>query len=316
MLNSKTNFTRYAWLVLAFNVLVILWGAVVSSTGSGAGCGDHWPLCDGEVIPRDPSLERMIEFSHRATSGVALLMVFGLAAWAFRLYTAGHRVRRGAVASVIVIIVESLLGAGLVLFRWTAMDTSAMRVVIQPIHMLNTLILLGTILLTAWWASGGQPIAWRAAGERLRWFVLGGLSIWLMSATGSIISLGDLLAIRLGENYNALVEVLVRLRLGHPAISILAGLFLLWLVFLRTNMAPNASARRWSWAVAGLVAAQWSMGLLNVLLLVPLWTQLAHLLLADFMWIAFLLWTFNALAEASVAQAMPASAVPGAASAD
>lgn len=315
MLNSKTTFTRYAWLVLAFNILVILWGAVVSSTGSGAGCGDHWPLCDGEVIPRDPSVERMIEFSHRATSGIALLMVFGLAGWAFRLYAAGHRVRRGAVASVIVIIVESLLGAGLVLFRWTAMDTSAMRVVIQPIHMLNTLILLGTILLTAWWASGGQAIAWRTSG-RLRWFVLGGLCIWLMSATGSIISLGDLLAIRLGENYNQLVELLVRLRLGHPAISILAGLLLLWLAFIRTNMAPTTSARRWSWAVAGLVVVQWSVGLLNVFLLVPLWTQLLHLLLADLLWISFLLWMFNALAEAPVVQAVPTSALRGTASAD
>jgi heme A synthase len=315
MFNSKSNFTRYAWLVLAFNILVILWGAVVSSTGSGAGCGDHWPLCDGEVIPRDPSVERMIEFSHRATSGVALLMVFGLAAWAFRLYATGHRVRRGAVASVIVIIVESLLGAGLVLFRWTAMDTSAMRVVIQPIHMLNTLVLLGTILLTAWWASGGPAIAWRTGG-RWRWFVLGGLGIWLMSATGSIISLGDLLAIRLGENYNQLVELLVRLRLGHPAISILAGLLLLWLAFIRTNMAPTTSARRWSWAVAGLVVAQWSVGFLNVFLLVPLWTQLLHLLLADLLWISFLLWMFNALAEAPVVQAVPPSALRGAASAD
>jgi heme A synthase len=69
------RFEKYAWFVLGVNLLVILWGAYVRATGSGAGCGSHWPSCNGEVIPRSPSSETMIEFTHRLTSGLALILV-------------------------------------------------------------------------------------------------------------------------------------------------------------------------------------------------------------------------------------------------
>ncbi len=314
---TVNRFAKYAWGVLAFNLLVIVWGAVVSATGSGAGCGEHWPTCNGQVVPVAPAVETLIEFSHRATSGLALLLVIGLAVWAFRAYPAGSRVRQAAVASVVVIVIESLLGASLVLFGWTALDTSAMRVVIQPIHLLNTLLLIGTILFTAWWASGGQPVQLRGQGRRLWWFVLGGLGLWLMGATGSVISLGDLLAMRLGEDYNELVTLLVQLRLGHPGVSILAGLFLIWLT-LRPEATPTPLAQRWAWAVSGLVLVQWAVGLLNVVLRVPLWTQLLHLVLADLLWLAFLLWAATALArrEAPATARRPARAIGDAASAD
>ena len=48
---NQRNFTRFAWLTLGFLILVILWGAFVRATGSGAGCGNHWPLCNGVVVP-------------------------------------------------------------------------------------------------------------------------------------------------------------------------------------------------------------------------------------------------------------------------
>lgn len=311
---ALNRFAKYAWGVLAFNLLVIVWGAVVSATGSGAGCGEHWPTCNGQVVPTDPQIETLIEFSHRATSGIALLLVFGMAAWAFRAYPAGSLVRKAALASVVVILLESLLGAALVLGGWTALDTSLIRVIIQPIHMLNTLVLIGTILFTAWWASGGQPVQLRGQGRRLGWFVLGGLGIWLTSATGSVISLGDLLAIRLGENYNELVTLLVQLRLGHPAVSILAGLFLIWLA-LRRDTTPNPASQRFAWAISGLVVAQWAVGLTNVVLRVPLWTQLLHLVLADLLWLTTLLWAATALARQEAPAAAP-QPVPSAVSAD
>ena len=80
----RSGFAAYAWAVLGFNLLVILWGAFVRATGSGAGCGSHWPLCNGEVLPRAPALATLIEFSHRLTSGVALLLVIGLVVGAWR----------------------------------------------------------------------------------------------------------------------------------------------------------------------------------------------------------------------------------------
>ena len=96
---TKSRFPLYAWSVLAFNLLVILWGAFVRATGSGAGCGSHWPLCNGEVLPRTPALETIIELSHRASSGIALIAVCLLVFWALRLYPGRNRVKSAALAS-------------------------------------------------------------------------------------------------------------------------------------------------------------------------------------------------------------------------
>ncbi|HET9221390.1 MAG TPA: COX15/CtaA family protein, partial [Roseiflexaceae bacterium] len=123
------RFALFAWAVLGYNLLVILWGAYVRATGSGAGCGDHWPLCNGEVIPRSPGAEMLVEFTHRASSGIALLLVVGLLVWAMRAYPKGHSVRQGAKLSMLLIIVEALVGAGLVLFKLVAGDDSLYRVV-------------------------------------------------------------------------------------------------------------------------------------------------------------------------------------------
>ena len=54
---------RFAWAVVGYNVLVIVWGAVVRATGSGAGCGDNWPLCNGQVVPLNPRVATVIEFT-------------------------------------------------------------------------------------------------------------------------------------------------------------------------------------------------------------------------------------------------------------
>src|SRR5262249_16113254 len=75
---------RFAWAVLAYDVAVAAWGSYVRATGSGAGCGSHWPLCNGELVPHTEAWRRtsmLIEYSHRATSGLALLLTFALLAW-------------------------------------------------------------------------------------------------------------------------------------------------------------------------------------------------------------------------------------------
>jgi heme a synthase len=92
-------------------VLVILWGAYVRATGSGAGCGQHWPLCNGEVLPRAERIQTMIEFSHRLSSGFALLFVFFLYFWCRKLFAKGDFVRKAALAALFAIIVEALIGA-------------------------------------------------------------------------------------------------------------------------------------------------------------------------------------------------------------
>ena len=92
------RFAKIAWLTVGVTVFVILWGAVVRATGSGAGCGNNWPTCNGEVVPLSGSAETAIEFVHRITSAGLGLLILGLVVLARRSFPAGHRVRRAAVA--------------------------------------------------------------------------------------------------------------------------------------------------------------------------------------------------------------------------
>ncbi|HUX10345.1 MAG TPA: COX15/CtaA family protein, partial [Terriglobia bacterium] len=147
------KFAAYAWLVLGYNILVILWGAVVRATGSGAGCGEHWPLCQGVVIPHAEQIATLIEFSHRATSGIDVLLVIGLVWLAFRRFSRGHAVRRYAAASGFFTLTEGLVGAALVLFGEVGKTVSTGRVVILSVHLVNTFLLLASLALTAWAAS-------------------------------------------------------------------------------------------------------------------------------------------------------------------
>ena len=158
-------FARYAWGVLAFNVAVVLWGAYVRATGSGAGCGNHWPLCNGEVTPHAPAVATIIEFTHRATSAIDLALVVVLLAWAFRAFPRRHPVRLGATLSMLFLLTEALIGAALVLLGHVEKNASVTRAYSLSTHLINTLTLLACLTLTAWWASGrpalyarGRPV--------------------------------------------------------------------------------------------------------------------------------------------------------------
>ncbi len=111
-MTTRKRFAAYAWFVLAFAIAAVLWGAGVRATGSGAGCGDQWPLCNGGWLPRAPALHTIIEFTHRITSGPTLgLFVIILVVFAFRLFPRRHIVRRLAVLVAMFTVTEALIGA-------------------------------------------------------------------------------------------------------------------------------------------------------------------------------------------------------------
>ena len=189
--SSARRFARYAWSVLAFNIAVVLWGAFVRATGAGAGCGQHWPLCNGEMLPRSPSLNTIIEFTHRATSGIDLALVALLVFWAFRAFPKYHAVRQAATLSAIFLMTEALLGAALVLLEHVAGNQSSARAYSLSAHLLNTLTLLACLTLTAWWATRKAPL--RVAG-RAAWMAACSLGIvMILGVSGAIAALGDTL---------------------------------------------------------------------------------------------------------------------------
>jgi cytochrome c oxidase assembly protein subunit 15 len=180
---------RFAWCVLAYNILVVLWGAYVRATGSGAGCGSHWPLCNGEAVPRAPKLETIIEFTHRVSSGLSIILVGALCIWVFRRFPRASRIRRTAVFAAVTLVLEALLGAGLVLLSYVAQNASAGRAVYLSAHLINTQLLLSMLAATAWLA--GNPRAswgWRPG------ILVGALAGALIAGvTGALAALGDTL---------------------------------------------------------------------------------------------------------------------------
>jgi heme A synthase len=293
---------KFCWGVLAYNVLVILWGAYVRATGSGAGCGSHWPTCNGEVIPRPHSVETLIEFTHRATSGIALLAVLAMFVWAFRAYPRKHIVRLGASLSLFFIFTEALVGAGLVLFEWVAHNTSVARAISMPVHLANTFLLLASLALTAWWASGGAPFRLRGQGKLLQILVGGMFALLVTGMTGAVIALGDTLTLGLGisPEQSPLVRTLVALRPIHPVIAVVAGIYLSAAGIWISNHRPQPLVARLVMVLLMLFVLQLTAGAINVVLKAPVWMQLVHLLLSDGIWIVLVLLSAAALASQEV----------------
>ncbi len=306
-----TRIARFAWSVLAYNIAVILWGAYVRATGSGAGCGRHWPLCNGEVLLRAPSLATTIEFSHRVTSGLALLSVVALLVWTMRATPPRHAARAGAWAALFFILTEAAVGAGLVLFRLVADNATMARALFMGAHLTNTFILVACLTLTAHWLGGGAPLRLRGAGWRGAAAALGLFALVFTGASGAVAALGDTLfpsgslSLGLSNDMSATSHVLIRLRVLHPAIAIGTGLLIAFGAprLLRGDDDP---ARHLAHAATGFALLQFAVGIANVILLAPIWTQILHLLVADALWITCVLLAGRLLAADSVAAAAPA----------
>jgi heme A synthase len=289
-----SRLARFAWGVLAFNLGVIAWGAYVRATRSGAGCGAHWPLCNGEVVPLAPTTEMLVEFTHRASSGLALLSVVVLLAWVWRAEAAGAPARRAAAWSMFFMLTEAAVGAALVLFRLVADNASMARALFMSVHLSNTFLLLACLALTAYWLSGGAPVRFSGArGVAVR-FALGAALIVLAGVSGAVAALGDTLypAGSLAEAFSAELSptshLLVRLRLFHPGLALIAAVVVL-LAGLRAAYEGPALARRLGLGLAVAACTQVVAGFVNVLLLAPVWMQMVHLALADAVWIGFVL---------------------------
>jgi heme A synthase len=303
------KFAKYAWFVLGYNILVILWGAYVRATGSGAGCGSHWPSCKGEVIPRAPEIETLIEFIHRLTSGVAFLLVLGMLIWAWRAYPRGHRIRKASGFSMLFMITEALVGAGLVLFEWVAGNISTARVVVMSIHLLNTHLLLASLALAAWWASGGEPLRLKEQPASLKWrFGIGLIGVLVLSMAGAVTALGDTLfpaaslAEGIQQDFSPAAHFIVRLRVWHPVIATLVGLYLILFAVSLVGERRDRWNKRFAIALGTLFAVQLIAGMVNLILLAPVWMQIVHLLLADLVWIALVLLAAQTLSIAPQAE--------------
>ena len=275
------RYRRASVAYLVYTVAVILWGALVRATLSGDGCGDHWPLCNGEVVPLAPSIETMIELTHRVTSG--LVWIIALAFWIVARRMDDPLVKRGAFWSFFFMTTEALVGAGLVLFKMVADNPDTARGYWAAAHLTNTLLLLAALTLHTYWAHGGPAVRF----QRRAWVFVAVLVGWiLLGASGAIAALGDTLfpssslAEGVAADFSASSHLFLRLRTFHPILALGVGAGTLYLIGKEMS-----TQRRLAIGVAALLVTQVGLGFLNVLLLAPIWLQLVHLLVADVLWV-------------------------------
>lgn len=289
---------RFSWGVLIYFIAVILWGALVRATGSGAGCGDHWPLCNGTVMQHSPRVDTMIEFTHRITSGLSFFLAVGLLVWTLAGTVRGHLARAAAIAAVAFTLVEAILGALIVKLGLTAASQSPLRAPYLALHLANTLLLLAALTLAAHFLSRERGYLRKDVrlvkpfGASISIFV-----VLVVGVTGSLAALGDTLfpATSLGsalqQDFASGSAWLVRWRWTHPAIAFLASVFLIWLLVRAARRSTYWDNRSLSATVLILLAAQYVLGVLDVMVLAPVWLQIAHLLGADALWVALVVLT-------------------------
>lgn len=289
----KSRFGRFAWAFLAYLLFVILFGAWVRITHAGAGCGSHWPTCNGEVVPLSPSIETVIEFTHRLTSGVLGPVGIVFLVWASKQ---SRRVFVAAAVTVVFIVIEALVGAGLVLRELVADDASLARAVVISFHLVNTLILTAAASLTAWWTTHRGPLGWPPQRSTLAITGLLGALV-LTSMTGAVTALGDtLFPVDLSAGLLAHVpsdlspesHFLVRLRIIHPIVAVGTAGFGIVICGSFGEHRVKDVRRLASWLRVAILT-QVGAGLFNVLLAAPGWMQLAHLLIGQLVWILAIL---------------------------
>ncbi len=300
------RYAAFAVGTLLYTVLVILFGAFVSSSLSGDGCGVSWPTCHGSLLP-DGSLKSGIEYTHRLTSGLMGPLVIGMIVWTWRRFPKGFGARRAAVWLALITVLEAAIGAKLVLRGWVALDDSMERVFMSGLHLANTFILLSAAAALVYFGFGGRPLRWlgSSAVHLASWAILAGLM--LLGITGAVTSLGDLIypkEFRVEsalETLPASAHFLERMRQAHPFAAVGIGLLILGLARFIASRLPSRAVQTASHALQVQFFVQILIGLVSLGMSAPVAMQIIHLLAADSMWItAVLLAALAISAQASV----------------
>ena len=315
------KFAKFAWLVLAWNIVVILWGVFLRASKSGDGCGQHWLTCEGEVIPSAPAIKTVIEFSHRITSSLDGLLLIALLVWAFVIWKrrrsdSTKKVLKMAAGSFVFVVIEGLLGAGLVLTGNTAETLTPERPFWMAGHLVNTLILLTFLTLTARYGSGGKPLNFYVERKYLAAIVIGFAAILLVGITGSIAALSHMIfpsgtiAEGIEKDFSPTSNILLRLRLLHPITAILTSVFLIFLTgWLTKESGKERLVVRWSNVLSIMVLVQIAFGSLTLLTLAPIAMQLGHLLFVDVIWISYAMFAASFLSSEKPAESVEMKSV-------
>ena len=271
------NYSRFAWAFLAYNFYVILGGAYVRATGSGAGCGEHWPLCNGVVVPNFSTFHTIIEYTHRVSSGIVGIGSIILLVWAFKVTKKKDPIRISAIIAFCFVVFEALLGAGLVIFGLVANNSSYFRAIVMSLHLVATFILIASISLTAAWSSGFKFNKFNMQTKKFLPVSLIIVGMFVVGMSGAITALGD--------------------TVFRPNFAIIVAIYTVFTAWSLTNKNSSSIQKKLTFSITGIFILQIFIGFINIALLAPVWMQIIHLLIADIAWIFCVLFCSQALSE-------------------
>lgn len=302
--DSRTHRSLYAfsWVIIAYTIAIILWGAWVRLSGSGDGCGDHWPLCNGEVVPSELIKKTWIEYSHRISTAVYGVLILAQVWLTRRLFPRNHPSRFWALMTLLFTITEALIGRQLVKAGLVNESTDLSRLIVMPLHLINTSLLLFSGVMTAESVEHGgsprralSPEARRKGGA----YVIG-LSLVLISgaiaALGSHLMPSESLLHGLAKDMAADSHPAVRLRLFHPLLALTVPVALV--TFARISTASNPHSHHslqaiWYRRFVITLCCAVVVGVATLGLLAPLWLKVTHLLMTNILVVVFSLCVFH-----------------------
>lgn len=302
---------HWAGFLLVYTILVILWGAWVRISHSGDGCGDTWPLCNGQLIPEAARGKTWVEYGHRFTSGLYGLVVIAIYIWV-RILKRHHSLssaHRWMFWTLIFMITEAALGAKLVLFGLVSSDQSVWRLIVMSLHQLNSFLLVAFTVRfyaatfeseylageltqeqsTVLFASSEVSETSSASASKFLSRPLFLAGFLLIAITGAWAALSTTLfpSTSLLDGFTKDVSsdshIVLKIRGLHPVLGLLIG-GSLSVALYRVSSKLNLFLGRVAMMGSALIASGIVVGLLTLFLLSPVPLKLIHLLLAHALW--------------------------------
>ena len=304
-IKSDGLFHKLVWGFWGYLIVVILFGAWVRITGSGAGCGAHWPSCNGEIIPINPSLETIIEFSHRLTSGMCGVFGIGFLLYGWKRFGSSHIVFRSLLLTFFFILFEGAIGAGLVLKELVVNDDSAARAIVISLHLVNTFLLTGSVTAAALFASPKHRNVFVVSLTTKRLLYTAGVLMVAVAMAGAVTALGDTLFppdvtsggsifAHIKEDLDVTSHFLVRLRIIHPFLAVFFGVLciIVGLFVYIESEETNKMVAKWGRLFAIVCLLEILIGVATIWLAAPGYMQLIHLFFAQVLWTIWVLLFF------------------------
>lgn len=269
---NNQKIARYLYLFWVYTLLVIVWGAWVRISHSGNGCGDHWPLCQGDIIPDLTDKKTFTEYSHRIMSGLYGILAFVIY-WVFRKKMYSENTRKLGLALLIFTIIEALVGALLVKQSLVTVNDSIFRLVVMGLHQINSFLLTGTAFLLYLSVKDNIRLKWTPELILFMCIVAAGA---IASLSNTLFPSENLMA-GIKQDFQESAHIFVRLRFIHPVLALSFSTVMIYLLYKKDQ---SAMAFRFLLAI--------SVGALALLSNHVTFIKLLHLVIAHYLWCSLL----------------------------